>query len=233
MPITSAQKHVIDCILSIHETGKIPSTAAYSTATVLKDGAGISYGKHQSTDKSDSLDAIVFRYIDKGGALSSKLKPYLDELGRDDTTKVSPSAPPQWVKDLLVLLAEAGKDPVMQAAQDEIFDENYWTPAVNKCKGIGLTLGLSYLVIYDTCIHSGSGRVDSLRKLFPESSPANGGDEKAWVLAFLKARKNWLLSNSNPLVQKSSYRVDAMLGLASAGNWDLTTPFTYRGVKVS
>ena len=156
--ITPAQKHAIDSVLSLHETGRLPSPAAYSTVTVLSDGAGISYGKHQSTDKSGSLDAIVHRYCDKGGPLSAQLTPFFDELATNESTKVNPKALPQWVKDLEALLALAGKDPVMQAAQDEVFDEGYWTPAVQKCQAMGLETALAHLAVYDTCIHSGPGR---------------------------------------------------------------------------
>lgn len=231
--LTPDQRRAIDSVVSIHETGKVPTPAAYSTVTVLRDGAGISYGKHQSTDRSGSLDAIIHRYCDKGGALAAKFAPFFDELKDDASTKVDPKNLPQWVVDLQLLLAEAGKDPVMQAAQDEVFDEGYWAPAATKCVAMGLVTPLAYLVVYDTSIHSGPGRVDSLRNKFAASPPARGGDEKVWVKAFLEARKAWLLSNSNPLVQRSSYRCDAMLGLVSAGNWDLKVPFPYRGVTVT
>jgi chitosanase len=98
---------------------------------------------------------------------------------------------------------------------------------------MALTTPLAHLAVYDTVIQSGPSRVDSLRKNFPEVPPSRGGDEKAWVAAFLKARKAFLLSSSNTLVQRSVYRVDAMLGLATAGNWELATPLTYRGATVT
>lgn len=231
--ISPAQKHVIDAILSLNETGKLPSTAAYSTVTVLSDGAGISYGKHQSTDRSGSLDAIIHRYCDKGGPLAAKLTPFFDELAANESAKVNPKALPPWVKDLKVLLAEAGRDPLMQAAQDEVFDENYWTPAVQKCSAMGLVTALAHLAVYDTCIQSGAGRVDALRNTFAAVPPSRGGDGKVWVKAFVEARRKWLQSSTNPLVVKSAYRCDAILGLVSAGNWNLDTPLTYRGVKVT
>ena len=56
-----------------------------------------------------------------------------------------------------VFTISAGDDPVMHKAQDEVFDVNYWLPAVNHCKNIGITSALGHLVIYDTCIHSGPG----------------------------------------------------------------------------
>ncbi len=42
--VTDQQKRAIDSIISIFETGRVPTPAAYATCAVLKDGAGISYG---------------------------------------------------------------------------------------------------------------------------------------------------------------------------------------------
>lgn len=233
MSVTPQQKKVIDSILSIFETGKIPTPASYSTCTILKDGAGISYGKHQATDRADSLDKIVKKYIAEGGTHATKLQPYLPQLAANETAKVNPAAPPDWAKSLVNLLKEAGADPKMQSAQDAIFDENYWNPALNHAKAIGLTTALGHAVMYDTCIHSGPGRVATHRAAFPQKSPANGGDEKEWVKAYVGARKAWLLGNSNPLVQKTIYRMETFEKLMSEGNWDLNTPLTVRGVKIT
>ena len=74
MTYTAQQKHAIDCVLSIFETGKIPTAASYATCTILADGAGISYGKHQCTDRAGSLDAVVKRYIALGGQFATAFK---------------------------------------------------------------------------------------------------------------------------------------------------------------
>ena len=232
MSVTLQQKKVIDSILSIFETGKIPTPASYSTCTILRDGAGISYGKHQATDRADSLDKIVKKYIAEGGSHAAKLHPYLPQLASNETAKVNPSSPPEWAKNLVSLLKEAGSDPKMQSAQDAIFDENYWDPATKHADQIGLKTALGYAVIYDTCIHSGPGRVGTHRAAFPEKSPKNGGDEKAWVKAYVSARKAWLLGNSNPIVRKTIYRMEAFEKMMADGNWDLNTPISVRGVKI-
>ncbi len=234
MELTPDQKRAIDCVLSIFETGKIPSAKSYATCTILADGAGISYGKHQCTDRAGSLDAVVKSYIQKGGKLANELEARLPLLTSNASTKVPPKGP--WgadVTNLVQLLREAGKDPIMWAAQDEVFDRDYFAPALNHAKDIGLTTALGLLVVYDTCIHSGPGRVATHRAAFPEKSPKNGGDEKAWVKAYINVRRAWLAGNSNPLVQKTVYRQDAMLDLIKADNWDLRLPFTVRRVTVS
>ena len=233
MPVTTEQKRVIDCILSIFETGKVPTAASYSTCTILADGAGISYGKHQATDRAGSLDKIVKKSLAEGGTHAVQLQPYVEKLAANGTANTTMVTAPQWAKVLVGLLKEAGKDPKMHAAQDAIFDEDYWLPAVNAAEQIGLKSGLGYAVIYDTCIHSGPGRVASHRAAFAQKSPANGGDEKEWVKAYVAARKVWLLGNSNPLVQRTIYRMETFEKLMVEGNWDLKTPLVIRGVKIA
>jgi len=233
MQYTADQKRAIDSVLSIFETGRTPTAASFSTCTILSDGAGISYGVHQSTDRSNSLDAIVKRYIELGGTCAARLKPFLPYLAANKSAAEPPPGPwSQETKALISILKAAGSDPKMQQAQIEVFDSNYFTPAVNHAKDIGLTTALGLLVIYDTCIHSGPGRVATHRAAFPEKSPKNGGDEKAWIKAYLNARRAWLAGNSNPLVQRTVYRQDAILDLIKADNWDLKFPFAIRGVKV-
>lgn len=233
MNYTPEQKHAIDCVLAIFETGRVPTAASYSTCTVLKDGAGISYGKHQCTDKAGSLDLVCKKYIELGGVHAAELEKYMGYLATNESAKVDPKGPfPAWLTSLINLLKTAGADPIMQQAQDFVFDANYFMPAVNHAKDIGLTTALGLLAIYDTCIHSGPGRVATHRAAFPEKSPKNGGDEKAWVKAYLNARRAWLAGNSNPIVQKTVYRQDAILDLIKADNWDLKLPFSVRSVKV-
>lgn len=232
--VTPEQRHTIDCVVAIFETGRVPTAASYGTCSILNDGAGISYGKHQCTDKAGSLDLVCKRYIELGGQQAEPLKQFMNYLATNESAKFTSDTTkyPAWLNSLINLLKSAGSDPLMQQAQDEVFDKNYWLPAENQCKEIGLKTALGHLVVYDTCIHSGPGRVGILRKGFPEKSPANGGDEKAWVLALLKARRAWLASSSNELVQRTVYRIDAMVEIANAGNWDLALPLTVRKVKI-
>lgn len=230
--LTKDQKYVIDCVLAIFETGKIPTAKSYSTCTVLSDGAGISYGKHQATDKAGSLDAIVKAYIAKKGKLADELRPFVASIEANESAKADPKNLPANVKALVELLKKAGEDPVMQACQDDVFDANYFAPALKHADSAGVKTALGVLVIYDTCIHSGPGGVDKIRAKFAAKSPANGGDEKTWVIEYIKARRDWLLANSNPIVQKCVYRQDAMMEIVKADNWDLKMPLTVRGQKI-
>jgi chitosanase len=236
MPIayTPAQRHAINCVLSIFETGRVPSAASYSTCTILADGAGISYGAHQSTDRAGSLDAIVKRYIELGGKHAASLTPYLPYFAANKSASEPPKGP--WsaeTRAVIDILKAAGADPLMQRAQEEVFDSHYFQPAVNHANQIGLTKALSLLVVYDTCIHSGPGGVTSIRNMFPAKSPANGGSEEEWVKSYLNARRNWLATHKMTILHGTVYRMDALLALVQAGNWDLAAPLTVRGVRIA
>jgi chitosanase len=232
MSLTKEQKHAIDCVLSIFETGRIPSKESYQTCTILSDGAGISYGKHQATDRAGSLDKIVQLYIEKKGPIAGELEPYLVRLGTNDTAKVDPKKPPAWALKLVEILKKAGADSIMRECQDEVFDAGYWIPAVGHATSAGLKTALGHLIVYDTCIHSGPAGVANIRAKFPEPAPIRGGDEKKWCYAYIEARRAWLLGNKNELVQKTVYRMDALKSIADAGNWDLVLPMKVRGVTI-
>lgn len=218
--ISTKHQHTIYQILSVFETGK--TEPAYGSAHVLPDGAGITYGKHQSTDRSDSLDAILEEYAARGGIHATELEPYLPWLAENGTAKEDPENLSQRCKDLIAVLHRTGDDPIMHVVQDAVFEKLYWKPAYDQFKAMELTLPLSMLVCYDSTIHSGNTGISKIRKLFPESPPSNGGDEHQWVIAYLEARRKWLLGI--PHAAFTVYRIDAMIDMVKEGNWQLDTP---------
>ena len=229
--ITAEQKASAKSIVSVFETGT--ATGNYSAVAILSDGAGISYGAHQATDGSDSLDAILLRYLDTGGQRAAEVRAILPIVQADKSTAYlsTASAPPE-VRAAVATLRSLGTDPVMQAAQEHVFEVSYWQPAERQCAEMGLVLPLSYAIVYDTCIHSGPGGVAKIRARFAEVPPVRGGDERAWCAAYVKARRSWLAGSSNPLVQKTVYRMDSFAALIGDGRWMLDTPFKVRGVTV-
>jgi hypothetical protein len=232
MELTDAQLRVLDNVLSIFETGGVVRPSAYQTCTVLADGAGISYGKHQATDRAGSLDRIVKRYIQAKGTHADALQPYVARLAANETATLDRTKLPQWTKDLVALLKVAGGDPIMQQAQDDVFAEDYRTPALGLAASLGLKEALSALVFYDTAVHSGPGGIATIRQLFPEVPPSKGGCEHSYIRAYVDARREWLASRANALVRGTVYRMDALRALMQTGNWALTTPLVVRGVRI-
>ncbi len=228
--ITEQQRRAAQAIVSIFETGKAQGDPG--AVAVLPDGAGISYGIHQATDGADSLDAILIRALELGVGRAAELRELLRHLQADESARYSSlKGAPAWLVEGAALLRALGSDPVMQRAQQEVFEALYWAPAARQCVEMGLILPLSWAIVYDTCIHSGPAGVGRIRARFAELPPSRGGDERAWAIAYVRARRSWLLSRGG-IVASTTYRMDAFSALMVAENWTLATPFSVRGVTV-
>lgn len=225
------KKNVIENIVGVFETGK-PGGGDYSTCVYLADGAGITYGKHQATDKSGSLDAIVQRFLVHKKSETMRLSPFLTLLEQNNTVGYEPDDLPPWVHDLMGILERLGSDPIMQKAQDEIFDEWYWEPMAKRCREMGLRHALSWLVMYDTAIHSGPAGIDRMRRLFGPVPPSAGGDEKLFTEAYVHARRRWLSTHQKIILHATVYRMDSILDIMKRGNWELNTPLTLMKPRV-
>ena len=228
-------KHIrtIFAMTSIFESGAIGN---YSAVGILPDDAGISYGRHQATDRSNSLDEIIWKYIDLKGTHAFSLKPFLKHL-KDDESAINPDAP--WVKQLMDLLKDAASDPLMQKAQDEVFSDKYWTPAYDLGEHLGLIYPLSYAILYDISIQSGIGRIAKLRSTFEESPPLKGGDEQEWSFALSEARYDWLrnYASSDPkkqrIVRSTADRAFVYMGLCTGNQWNLPLPMEIKKVIIT
>jgi hypothetical protein len=53
-------------------------------------------------------------------------------------------------EEFKTLLKEAGKDPLMTQAQDEVFDKLYWKPAMQAAEKAGVTSPLGCALLTDT-----------------------------------------------------------------------------------
>jgi len=244
-PVSPEQRDTIDAIVSIFETGRLPSAAAYATTTILSDGAGISYGSHQATARGGALQAVIEDYYTRGGVLQVRDEPAPLRVVLETATRsvgLTPGGVPLDVMALMRALERAGSEPVMREAQRHVFDRRYWAPTYATGRELGLKYALSYLALYDLSIHSGppssasdsTSRLAKLRRDFsayPPSDPRTRG-ERVWVVALIQARRRWLAAHSNPVVQKTVYRCDSLLDLAEAGAWDLRRPLTVRGVRI-
>lgn len=217
--LSDTQVKTIKAVLNIFETGSIGGN--YGAVAVLKDGAGISYGKVQATDKANSLDKIVIEYINRNGKYAAQLNPYLEQLA-------DPKLPLTNNEEFKNLLRKAGADPIMRQTQDDVFDRNYFIPALDKWSELQLTSALSALVVYDSYIQ---GAFSKVRSLFKEVPPIKGGDEKLWVSTYVTARNSWLISCGGD-VRRSAYRTNELLKMIKSNNWNLLLPMVVRTIKI-
>ena len=226
MNLSSKQKSLITKVINVFESGK--PAGNYGIIAIFEDGPGdirqITYGRSQTTEYGN-LGKLVKNYANANGIDSNKLKPYVDKVGvtaltDDDTFKG--------------LLKTAGnEDPVMRTVQDVFFDEVYYKPAMKWATDKGFILPLSALVIYDSFIHSGS-ILSVIRNTFPETVPANGGNEIEWTTAYVNARHKWLANHSREAVRKTTYRTKCFKEEIARGNWPLTLlPVNANGTKIT
>ena len=120
----------------------------------------------------------------------------------------------------------------MKKVQDDFFEAVYFQPAQKWADQQGFNLPLSMLVIYDSYIQSGSIRSE-IREKFPEVPPSKGGDEKAWILAYVNARHSFLANNSKPAVRPTVYRTKCLKEQIQKQNWMLgILPIDANGVVI-
>lgn len=225
MLLTATQRSLIERVINTIESGR--PDGDYSTISIYADGPHnirqITYGRAQTTEYGN-LRQLVHMYVAANGRYSAALAPYAEQMG---------SVPLTSDLTLRRLLRDAGRnDPVMRRIQDLFFQEVYFDPAMQWADANGFVRALSALVIYDSYIHSGQ-ILWLLRQKFPESPPAAGGSEEAWITAYVKVRHEWLSSHPRPAVRKSNYRTAAYLAQIAANNWDLAiTPLRINGTDV-
>ena len=165
------------------------------------------------------------RRYESAGAAADALRRFADDVG---------SVPLTDNREFKNLLRKAGRqDPVMKRVQDKFFDKRYYRPAMKWVRDHEMTLPLSALVVYDSFIHSGR-ILWFLRQRFAESPPSGGGDEKAWVTAYVNTRHDWLRTHSRQILRKTIYRTACFKTEIQRGNWGLSArPIIANGTPVS
>jgi chitosanase len=204
-------------ILSVAETGKPEWNPG--AVYIYADDNRFSPPRKQVTvsvgfTENGNLKKMLEGYIEKGGEHSSRFRDYLTGMGRKDRPTLASN------KAFVGLLKEAGKDPKMKEAQEEAFDRLYLGPAFDWAEKYGFKEPISYLVIADSFLHSGS-MLGFLMAKFPEKKPCDGGDEREWIKCYLMARRRWLSTHSNRVLNATVYRADAFLREIAKENWDL------------
>lgn len=237
-------------IVSVYETGG--PIAKYDTLAILKDGPGgipqVTFGSHQMTDASNSLDKCVRRIVDLAAEAGDNspfvktLKATIPILAQNTTRSIRSLA---HDANFHLALKSSAKTEYGKRAQREVYDELYVQPAVNACAGSGWVEPLSLAVVLDGMTH-GSWRL--LRDQVDPERP-----ERYWIVSYLWRRRNWLRSHPKQLLKATACRPESLLRIATGiddmqvlqrmftagdfealqrtfvdGNPDLTTPLPIR-----
>jgi chitosanase len=225
---TEEQRELADQIISVFENNTPEIDYAY--AENLNDGRGITAGRAGFTSATGDMLLVVERYTQlvPENPLAVYL-PRLRELASQESGAVD------GLEDLEDAWRTAADDSIFREVQDEVVDEEYYSPAVDHAEALGLYFPLSLLNLYDACIQHGDGEdPDGLPAIISRTTAQVGGapaddiDEQEWLQAFMDIRRSVLLNPANPDTREewaeSVGRVDALITIFESGNMNLTPP---------
>nr|CEL22922.1 chitosanase [Kibdelosporangium sp. MJ126-NF4]CTQ90061.1 chitosanase(EC:3.2.1.132) [Kibdelosporangium sp. MJ126-NF4] len=220
-----AKKEIAMKIVSSAENSSLDWRAQFKYIEDIDDGRGYTGGIIGFCSGTHDMLELVREYTKrKPGNILAKYLPALERVDGSDSHK---GLDPNYTKDWKT----AAKDKVFQDSQEFERDRVYFNPAVNRAKKDGLrTLG--QFAYYDAIVMHGDGgdatSFSSIRKraLAKAKPPAQGGDETAYLNAFLDARV-WAMKQEE--AHSDTSRVDtAQRVFLKNKNFDLNTPLSWK-----
>jgi hypothetical protein len=142
------------------------------------------------------------------------------------------------------LLLAAAAEPEMSQAQDEVFDNHFYTTVAARASQLGVKTPLGLACLYDTQIQGGLDRVVELvTQKLGTSGPSASIDEPTWIRTFLDEREAWLnrvadnkekenLPQDARFLRTSTFRVRELRQLLNSGNLQLAGEFSVRGQRI-
>jgi chitosanase len=187
----------------------------------IGDGRGYTGGIVGFCSGTSDMLALVTEYARRSpGNVLVKYLPALRTVdGSDSHAGLDPGFPAAW--------KAAGKDPVFQKAQEDERDRMYFRPAVTMATADGLR-ALGQFAYYDAAVMHGVSGLRAIRTaaLAVARTPAQGGDEIAYLTAFLNARVKEMRTEE---AHSDTSRVDtAQRVFLRNGNLDLDSPLTWK-----
>lgn len=225
-----AIKHRAEQIISSFENSTTDIQYAY--AEDIDDGRGITAGRAGFTSGTHDLLMVVACYDKLAENPDSRLTRYISALSEVDGTDST-----EGLSGFIDAWQEvAENDAALRQAQDIVYDELYFTPAMRQASDAQISTAVGQLVILDTIIQHGEGDdSDGLPAIIAETEEAmNGpvsGNEVEWLQKFLTIRRAHLENADDPDTRQawreSVSRVDALRSILESGNLDLKPPVSW------
>ncbi|MER6580451.1 chitosanase [Nonomuraea sp. NPDC001023] len=219
------KKDIAMQLVSSAENSSLDWKAQYGYIEDIKDERGYTAGIIGFCSGTGDMLELVELYTRRKP--SNVLAKYLPALRKVNGTDSHKGLGRPFVKDW----KKAAADPVFRRAQDHERDRVYFDPAVRRAKKDGLR-ALGQFAYYDAMVMHGPGSdklsFGGIRKaaLAKAASPARGGDEVAYLNAFLDARKAAMKAED---AHDDTTRVDTMQRVfLRKGNLDLRPPLTWK-----
>ncbi|MFD8966925.1 chitosanase [Streptomyces sp. NPDC059568] len=220
-----AKKEIAMQLVSSAENSSLDWKAQYGYIEDIGDGRGYTAGIIGFCSGTGDMLDLVELYTSRkpGNALASYLPALRQVDGTDSHQGLDPGFTSAW--------KQAAKDSAFKTAQNDERDRVYFNPAVNRAKQDKLgTLG--QFAYYDAIVMHGDGgdstSFSSIRKraLAKAKPPAQGGDEKQYLHAFLDARV-WAMKQEE--AHEDTSRVDtAQRVFLNKGNLNLDPPLDWK-----
>ncbi|GIE79625.1 hypothetical protein Aph02nite_55750 [Actinoplanes philippinensis] len=218
---TPAKKEIALKLVSSAENSTLDWRSGYGYIEDLRDGRGYTAGIVGFCSGTSDMLAVVTEYTRRKP--DNVLAGYLPALravdGTDSHEGLDPDFPDAW-------RAAAAADPVFRKVQEEARDRMYFSPAVRLAEADGLR-ALGQFAYYDAAVMHGISGLRSIREqvVAGRRTPVQGGDEIAYLSAFLDARVAEMRTEA---AHSDTSRVDTVQRvLLNAGNLDLATPLSW------
>jgi hypothetical protein len=193
--------------------------AAYQTY----DSGIISYGRFQFTLAAGSFITVINRYIERSNApAAGELRGYMPRISAKDEGLRQDGR----LKELCI---SAASDSLMQQIQDEVAVAGFYQPVVDlTITPRGITLPLSYALIFDIAINHGrfNHLVPKTEEVLGVPSKSRLGDNGVSEVQFTTTLATVRRDNLYALAEKLKLpglrkRGDFWVGIVGAGDWSL------------
>jgi chitosanase len=207
------------------ENSSLDWRAQYGYIEDIGDGRGFTGGLIGfCSGTGDMLEVVERCAADSRGSALARFVPALRRVdGSDSHDGLGRAFEAAW--------RQAADDPAFRRAQHAVLDEQYRWPAVEQARADGLR-GLGQLVYYDALVMHGPGEDEEsfggIRRAAVTTSrpPAQGGDERYYLSAFLDARRRVMHMEE---AHADTSRLDtAQQWWLDAGNLDLDLPLHWQ-----
>ncbi|MBP2703690.1 chitosanase [Microbispora sp. RL4-1S] len=218
------KKEIAMELVSSAENSTLDWRAQYAYIEDIGDGRGYTAGLIGFCSGTGDMLRLVELYTrrEPGNPLAAYL-PALRKVNGTDAHKGLSGFPKAW--------RAAAADPVFRRAQDDERDRVYFGPAVRQARADGMR-ALGQFVYYDAMVMHGPGAdpasFGGIRQTATKKArtPARGGDEVAYLNAFLDARKAAMKTEE---AHSDTSRVDTEQRVfLRNGNLDLDPPLTWK-----
>lgn len=220
-----AKKEIAMRLVSSAENSSLDWRAQFSYIEDIGDGRGYTAGIIGFCSGTGDMLQLVEDYTKaKPNNVLASFLPALKKVnGTDSHAGLDSAFESAW--------KVAANDPVFQQSQEKIRDEVYFKPALALAKSDGLNT-LGQFIYYDAAVMHGpdawGGGLPDIRAkaLTSAKPPSQGGVEKAYLQAFLTARKTEMAKEA---AHRNLSRIsDAQEAFLSAGNLGLDPPLNWK-----